>query len=100
MESDIVHGRRADGRDLDWVLHVNPQLESAQGMLCIYNPLTYDVKRKLNVDLYFTGIKGSTQISNEGEPYQQVDLAADGSVDLDVEVPAGGMTWLVFRRVP
>ena len=69
-------------------------------MLCIYNPLTYDVKRKLNVDLYFTGIKGSTQISNEGQPYQQVDLVADGSVDLDVEVPAGGMTWLVFRRVP
>ena len=100
LESDIVHGRRADGRDLDWVLHVNPQLESAQGMLCVYNPLTYDVKRKLNVDLYFTGIKDRTQISNEGEPYQQVDLAADGSVKLDVEVPAGGMTWFVFRRVP
>ena len=37
LESDFVHGRRADGKELDWVLHVNPRLET-QGMLCIYNP--------------------------------------------------------------
>ncbi len=38
LESDLVHGRRADGRDLDWMLHVNPKLD-IKGMLCVYNPL-------------------------------------------------------------
>ena len=38
LDSDLVHGRRADGRDLDWMLHVNPELEQ-KGMLVVWNPL-------------------------------------------------------------
>ena len=38
LESDLVHGRRADARDLDWMLHVNPALEE-KGLLVVFNPL-------------------------------------------------------------
>ena len=35
LESDVVHGRRPDGRNLDWMLHVNPGLDEC-GMLVVY----------------------------------------------------------------
>ena len=38
LESDLIHGRRADARDLDWMLHVNPKLKE-KGMLVVFNPL-------------------------------------------------------------
>ncbi|XAM00338.1 hypothetical protein OT109_02905 [Phycisphaeraceae bacterium D3-23] len=62
LESDFVHGRRADGRDLDWVLHVNPGLDE-KGMLCVYNPLDHDVTKKLRVNLYYTGLADTAHIS-------------------------------------
>ena len=96
LESDVIHGRRADGRDLDWVLHVNPQLENEKGMLCIYNPLSKQVKRKLRVDLYYTGLTDATRVSHEGVASQLHQLSRDYTVELEVDVPAGGMTWYTF----
>ena len=61
LESDIVHGRRADGRDLDWVLHVNPRLEN-KGMLCVHNPLAEDVTKTLRLNLYYTGLRNKAEV--------------------------------------
>jgi hypothetical protein len=38
LNSDIIHLRRADGREWDGILHVNPQLKT-KGLLMLYNPL-------------------------------------------------------------
>jgi hypothetical protein len=38
LESDLIHGRRADARDVDWMLHVNPTLKE-RGLLVVFNPL-------------------------------------------------------------
>src|SRR5699024_3856182 len=38
LNSDIIHLRRADGRDWDGILHVNPNLEN-KGFAMLYNPL-------------------------------------------------------------
>jgi hypothetical protein len=38
LEGDIIHLRRADGRDLDYWLNVNPAGEE-KGLMMIYNPL-------------------------------------------------------------
>ena len=38
LNSDIIHLRRADGRDWDGILHVNPNLKT-KGLLMLYNPL-------------------------------------------------------------
>ncbi|WP_425397444.1 hypothetical protein [Aeoliella sp.] len=98
LESDIIHGRRADGRDLDWVLHVNPNLETP-GMLCVYNPLNHVVTRELTPNLYYTGL--ADRVVARGADDQPIELSMDDRhrVTLEVTVPAGGMTWYTFEAV-
>ena len=96
LESDVIHGRRADGRDLDWMLHVNPKLER-KGMLCVYNPLPEDVTKTLRVNLYYTGLTDKAMISESDKSPQQIEIARDNTVDIEVTVQAGKMTWYVIR---
>lgn len=98
LESDVIHGRRADGRDLDWMLHVNPQLEH-RGMLCVYNPLDRDVTRNLRVDLYYTGLRDSARVQTgaDGTP-QRVELTRGTELTLNVSVPAGELTWVLITE--
>lgn len=55
LESDIIHIRRADGRDIDAILHVNPQLE-VKGLAMVYNPVDVEVTRTLTLPLDYTGL--------------------------------------------
>jgi hypothetical protein len=96
LESDVVHGRRADGRDLDWVLHANPRLKT-RGMLCVYNPLDRSVKKTLRVDLYYTGLTKEARVSERGNPVQAHVLSRDHSIELSCTVPARGMSWYSIR---
>ncbi|MCO6047773.1 hypothetical protein NG895_28040 [Aeoliella sp. ICT_H6.2] len=96
LESDIVHGRRADGRDLDWVLHVNPKLETP-GMLCVYNPLDREVTRHLSPSIYYTGLNQRVMVrAGDG---RQIELDVDDRhrVTIEVTVPAGGMSWYTIN---
>ena len=96
LESDLVHGRRADGRDVDWMLHVNPRLEE-RGMLVVFNPLDEAVTRTLDVDPYFTGLTGALAIAVEDGPRRIVQPGSRGRVRIEVTVPAAGFTWVVMR---
>ncbi len=93
LNSDIIHVRRADGRDLDAILHVNPQLRE-KGFAMVYNPLDVQVTRTLTLPLYYTGINGTAKIrEREGKvrPYRLNDKA---EVKVPLSVPARGLTWL------
>jgi len=96
LESDLIHGRRADGRNLDWMLHVNPQLEQGpKGMLLVYNPTEKKLTRALNVNLYYTGLTDSAEIREQDGEGLKVQLQRDYSIELSVTVEAGGMNWFV-----
>lgn len=97
LESDILHGRRADGRDLDWMMHVNPRLEE-KGLLVVFNPLEHDVLRTLSIDLYYTGLTDHARIDDSAGDTRRVELDRDYTIDLKVDVPAGGMKWFVIRE--
>jgi hypothetical protein len=99
LESDVIHGRRADGQDVDWMLHANPRLERC-GLLCVYNPLEEEAMRDLRVDLYYTGLTDRAEVRPaDGDP-QIVALDRQSRATLRVTVPAGGMSWYVFREAP
>jgi hypothetical protein len=96
LESDMVHGRRADGRDVDWMLHVNPRLKH-KGMLVVFNPLAETVTRTLKPNLYYTGLTDSASIRQEEGAPKAYTLNRDYTVEIDVTVPAEGFTWLVIE---
>jgi len=97
LESDLIHGRRADGRDIDWLLHVNPQLDH-RGMAVIFNPLNEPVTRTIRLPLYYTGLRESAAISISGSEPVTHPLDRDSSVKLELTIPAGEMTWLLVTE--
>lgn len=96
LDSDIIHVRRPDGRDIDCMLHVNPQLPE-KGFATVFNPLDKPAERKLRLPLYYTGLKDTATIrEKDGEP-KKYQLERDYSVTVDVSIPARGMTWFVIE---
>jgi hypothetical protein len=96
LESDVIHGRRADGRDVDWVVHVNPQA-SPRAMLVAFNPLDAPLERTLRVDLYYSGATDRVQVRPEGGTAREYALARDFSIRLPVTLPARGMRWFAIE---
>ncbi|HOH28343.1 MAG TPA: hypothetical protein PLC40_01600, partial [Candidatus Hydrogenedentes bacterium] len=78
--------------DLDWMLHVNPKLET-KGMLVVFNPLNQPMERTLKVNLYYTGLKDRTVVTDESGEEQALSLNRDYTVSLPVHVPAHGFAW-------
>lgn len=97
LESDLIHLRRADGRDIDYFLHVNPALQRC-GLVMIYNPLPEPAKRTITLPLYYTGLKDSAWIRQETGKARRYRLDRNYQVSLEVNVPANGRTWLLIER--
>lgn len=96
LESDLIHGRRADARDLDWMLHVNPRLRE-KGMLVVFNPLAQAVRRNLRVNLYYTGLTERARVWEEGGAVRRAKLGRDYTIELPVEIPPQEMRWFVIE---
>ncbi|MFT7463616.1 MAG: hypothetical protein ACI9EF_001961 [Pseudohongiellaceae bacterium] len=95
LESDVIHLRRADGRDIDMLLHVNPRLDE-RGLLAIWNPLDEDVITEVDVPLYYTGLDRKAHVSGWNGREFGVQLDREYVATIQVTVPAGGMAWYVF----
>ena len=96
LESDIMHLRRADGRDIDGVLHVNAQL-ATRGLALFFNPLEEAVTRAWKLPLYYTGLRERALIrEGEGEVREYL-LDRVYEVELQVEIPAQGLVWFVVE---
>lgn len=96
LDSDLIHLRRPDGRDLDFALHVNAALPE-KALLMVYNPLDRPVTKTVTVPLYYTGLRDRVTVSEQGGAARELGLDAGRRAELPVDVPARGTTWFVFR---
>ena len=83
LESPIVHAasRRADGRDLDWVLHANPILDEP-ALMVIHNPTDVAIARRVMADLYYSGLTGRAAVEY-GSSAELPAARSLGEVELD-----------------
>jgi hypothetical protein len=93
LDSDLIHLRRADGRDWDGWLHVNPSLKE-RGLAMFYNPLNEPIQRRIRLPLYYTGLTSRAVIGWEDGHSETVALARDYSAEVTVSIPARGRVWL------
>jgi len=96
LESDLIHGRRADARDLDWMLHVNPSLEK-KGLLAIFNPLNEEVTKTLTVPIYYTGITTKAALTYPDGTTKEVPLGRDFTIQVPVRAGPQSMTWIIIK---
>ncbi|MDH4198549.1 MAG: alpha-galactosidase, partial [Candidatus Aminicenantes bacterium] len=95
LDSDIVHVRRPDGRDLDGILHVNPGLRT-KGLAVVHNPTDREIARSWTLPLYYTGLVGRALIQEkDGTPSPHV-LDRFSRTEVAVRLAPRSMTWFVI----
>lgn len=96
LNSDIIHLRRADGRDWDAIMHVNPQLKT-KGLIMLYNPLKEKITRTIKVPLYYTGLTQTAKISEKEKPAITLPLSREFDIMLTFTLEPESYTWYTIE---
>lgn len=97
LDGDIIHLRRPNGLDWDGILHVNPQGRE-KAMAFFYNPLQQEVVREIRIPLHYAGLTDQALVSVEGKAPESIRLDRQETATLNVKIPAGSHTWLLFTK--
>ncbi len=97
LESDIVHLRRADGHNVDGLLHVNPTLKEC-GFAVYYNPGSVAQPAMANLPLRYTGAVRTVKLTFSDGRSQTAAVGFDGKVKINLLVPAKGTGWVMIER--
>ena len=96
LNADIVRLRRADGRDWDGWIHVDPTGKE-KGLAMLFNPTSEPISKTISVPLYYSGLDKTASITFENGETESFLLDRDYVIDIPVEIPAGGYTWFVVK---
>ncbi|MCP5023053.1 MAG: alpha-galactosidase [bacterium] len=96
LEADLIHGRRADGKHLDWMLHADPR-GATTGLLVVFNPTSQDRTRTLHVNAYYTGLTDDVEVEDQEGTTTTRPLRAGRFLDLEVTIPANSSCHFFLR---
>ena len=96
LDSDIIHVRRPDGRDLDGFLHVNPNLK-VKGLAAVFNPTDREIVRDWTLPLYYTGLATRARIREKDGPARDVALDRLFRVTVPVRLAPRSLTWFFIE---
>lgn len=96
LDSDLIHVRRADGRDIDCMMHVNPALKE-KALAMVYNPTNRRIAKDLKLNLYYTGLTETATIREKNGNARPYKLDRNYSVKVPVDIDPGGVTWFVVE---
>ena len=96
LEADVLHGRRACGRDVDWLVHVDAG-GPVPAMLVAWNPLPDAVERTLTLDLTYAGLRDRVVMTGADGVGRELALDGRQRAQVPVRLPARGFTFAEFR---
>lgn len=96
LNSDIIHLRRADGRDWDGFLHVNPSGKE-KGLLMLFNPLDEPITRTIEIPVYYTGLAEEVVLQDQNHTTNNCKVNRDYKITIKVTIPAKGYRWYVLK---
>lgn len=96
LNSDIIHLRRADGRDWDGWMHVNPLLKQ-KGLIMIFNPLKEKITRTIKVPLYYTGLKDQAFIISDKTKSFITKLNRNYGFELTFTLDPESYSWFLIQ---
>ncbi len=96
LNSDIIHLRRANGRDWDGIMHVNPNLKQ-KGLVMLFNPTTEKITRKITIPLYYSGLTTTATVKEKDMAAKQYSLNRNYEIELMVTIEPENYTWLAVE---
>ncbi len=95
LNSDIIHLRRADGRDWDGIMHVNPFLKQ-KGFALFYNPTNERITRTVKLPLYYTGLADVATLSEKDGKPVNITLNRNYEASITITIDANSYNWFVI----
>jgi len=96
LNADMIQLRRADGRDWDGWMHVDPS-QKHKALMMFFNPTNETMTRTISLPLYYTGLsKEATIINSKGDSKKYI-LKRDYTIDFTFTIPADGYNWFVVE---
>lgn len=96
LNADVIHLRRADGRDWDGILHANPE-QKEKGLMMLYNPTKEKIMRTIKVPLYYTGLTDRAKVREKEGSAKNYKLNRDYTIDLSFSLSPESYTWFVIE---
>ncbi|HMI02727.1 MAG TPA: hypothetical protein VK541_09610 [Pedobacter sp.] len=96
LNSEIIHLRRADGRDWDGLLHVNPRLKT-KGLLMLYNPLKQKITRTVKIPLYYAGLTTTASLREKGGAARVYQLDREYAVSYTCTLQPESYGWVTIE---
>jgi len=96
LNADIIRLRRADGRDWDGWMHVDPKGRE-KALIMLFNPLDQTITRKLRIPVYYTGLTGQVELSEQEGTAKTYRVGTANSIEIEVEIPANYLTWFTLK---
>jgi hypothetical protein len=97
LNADIIHIRRADGRDWDGWLHVNSNLKT-KGILLLFNPSKNKITRKVDIPLYYTGLTDHATVKEKGINTKTYILDRKYNIQLSFNIEPESYTWFTIEK--
>ncbi len=97
LDGDLIHVRRATGRDWDGWVKINPD-GVEKGLAFLFNPLKEPIDLEMTLPLYYTGLTGKACAAINGQNPTSVPLDANGCATLNVTIPAESYIWILFTE--
>ena len=98
LNADMIQLRRADGRDWDGLIHVDPSSkQKALGML--YNPTKEKITRTIPVPLYYTGLTTTATLAlkDDKTTAKKYTLTRNHELLLTVTIEPESYTWFTVE---
>ena len=96
LNADMIQLRRADGRDWDGWMHVNPFL-TQKGLMMLFNPTQESITRTISLPLYYTGLSKTTTIKDAKGNSKTYNLKRDYTIDFTFTIPADSYKWFFIE---
>jgi hypothetical protein len=96
LNADIIRLRRADGRNWDGWMHVDPKGKE-KALVMLFNPTNKKMEKSLTIPLYYAGLQSKAKVSVEGKGSKNFPLNQKSELTIDVNIPSESYTWLVIE---
>lgn len=96
LNSEMIHLRRADGRDWDGFMHIDPSGKE-KALAMFFNPTDETIIRTIPLPLYYTGLSDKANIREKEGDTKMYNIDRTYHTSLQVTIPAKGYTWYVIE---
>ena len=98
LNSPIIHLRRADGREWDGFMHVNPSLQD-KAFVMLFNPTKDVIKQTIKLPLYYAGVANTISITDKYNKRLTVHVDNNHVASVEVEIKPDDYSWYVLRQL-